>query len=149
MFNQNCHKTFSESCSKDIIDKSSLSWNDISKCVQSSFSGTGKDFLQNDNTILARSRTTAKSLVVSSSPNVYFNEALYKGSLALSDLTMTICGLLNQEVEECHEIPMTDLEDLDITKLVLIMVACFLVGLVILGVLCKKIAKRKYLRFGK
>ena len=48
--------------------------------------------------------------------NNSFNEALYKGSLALSDLTMTICGLLNQEVEECHEIPMTDLEDLDITK---------------------------------
>ena len=52
IFHEACLDSFTEDCSKKIIDKSFLSWTEITKCVDSSFSGSEKDTFQNDNSIL-------------------------------------------------------------------------------------------------
>ena len=146
MFAKNCLDTFSDTCSRDIIDNSFINWSDLKKCVDSTFAGNENVPYQNDNSVLASSKTRAEALKVDTVPNLYFNNAQYKASYAFSDMSMAVCDLLSKEVEECHEIPLMEVDDLNVVGLVLLMVSIFLVGLLIMGLICKKIAKRNYLR---
>jgi hypothetical protein len=146
MFNDKCIDTFAESCSKDIIEKTFMNWSDIAKCVDYSFVGNEKDIYQNDNNLLSNARQKSDALKVEAMPNLFFNDVQYAGSIAFSDLSMAMCDQLNQEVEECREVPLLDLEELNVAGLVIGMVLCFFLGLLIIGLICKKIAKRNYLR---
>lgn len=146
MFAQNCLESFTESCSREIIDKSFMNWSDLERCVEGTFTGNENVLYQNENSLLAASKIRAELLKVDTVPNLYFNDVQYKASYAFSDLSMAVCELLNKEVEECHEIPLLEVDDLNVAGLVILMVSVFLVGLLIMGLICKKIAKRNYLR---
>ena len=73
-----CSKILTEECSKKVLRKTSLDWDHIKRCVDSSFHGINKTSYLNDNEILADEKEKFKKLGTASFPNVFINNALYK-----------------------------------------------------------------------
>ena len=145
-FYTSCFNTFSENCSQELVKATGLEWNDISRCVDHSFEGVNQNYWENDNGLLSANKEQIKLLGAQSFPNVYFNEKLYKGSLSYNDMLLAICGALNGQSAECANIQLEVEEDLDVIQMIILTLVGFVAGVIILGFICKQIAKRKYLR---
>lgn len=145
-FYKRCFNSFSESCSKDVIESNWIDWNQVQKCVEKSFHGSQKPIYLNENEILSDEKEKVKKLGTTNFPNILINNILYKGSLSRFDILFSICSTLHDDVQECRNIDMVPYDDVSFFQLVLIQLTVFIVGTVILAFVCRKYAKRQYLR---
>ena len=148
-FYTKCFDSFSESCSKSVAEKNWIDWIQIKDCVNKSFLGPDKNMLNNDNEILSVEKDKMKKLGTNNFPNIYINNILYKGSLSKLDILLSICSTLHDDVYECRNIDMVPYDDVGFWQLVLIQAIVFITGTVFLALVCRRIAKRQYLRFFK
>ena len=135
------------SSDKSIIDKNWIEWTQVQKCVENSFNGPQKNYLLNDNDLLANEKEKMKNLGTTNFPNIFINNVLYKGSLSRFDILLSVCSTLHEDVQECRNIDMVPYDDIGFWQLVLIQLSVFIVGTVLLALVCRRCAKKQYLRF--
>ena len=146
-FYGSCLHSFKEDCSKKILRNTSLDWDQIDKCVTRSFHGASKIAYNNDNEILAEDKEKFKKLGSASFPNIYINNLLYKGSLEHFDVLLSLCSALHDETQECRNLDIVPFFDISLFNLLFGHLTIFLVGVIILALVCRRIAKRQYLRY--
>lgn len=142
-----CFDSFSENCSKSVVDENWIDWTQVQKCVVNSFHPTQKTAFLNENDLLADEKENIKNLGTNNFPNIFINNIIYKGTLSRFDLLFSICSALHDDVHECRNIGMFPYDDIAFWQLVLIQLTVFVVGTGFLAVICRKYAKRQYMQF--
>ena len=145
-FFKDCAKVMSEECSRKALRKTRLDWAQVQKCVADSFHGVKDIAFLNDNEVLADEREKFKKLGTASFPNIFINNVLYKGSLSHFDVLLSLCSALHDETEECRNLDFDSADDISILHLVAAHFLIFFFGILVLAYVCRRIAKRQYLR---
>lgn len=145
-FYEKCFTVFTESCSKTIVDRLGFDWEQLRVCVDKSFHGPLKNLVQNENEILADDKEKMKKTTTSNFPNVFINNVLYRGSLSKLDMLLSICSSLHDEVHECQNVDLSPYAEVSIFQMVAFQLSVFLLGILVMAFVCKRIAKDKYKR---
>ena len=145
-FYETCFTVFTEECSKSIAAKLSIDWEQVKTCVDNSFHGSLKNKIQNENEMLADDKDKMKKTVTTNFPNVFINNVLYRGSLSKLDILLSVCSSLHDEVHECQNLDLSPYGEVSLIHMAAIQLAVFLIGILFLAFICKRIAKRKYAR---
>lgn len=146
-FYDKCEQTFTEACSHSLITDLGQNFKNVHNCVLKSFqaSETNIDYNSN-NSILEVEKIKQKALSLMNFPNIYINEHLYAGSLSDIDLLLSICSSLNDETQNCHNLDLEVVRDVRKLPIFLLFGVLFLICFVILVVVCKRIARQRYLK---
>lgn len=145
-FFSKCFSSFDEKCSKSALDKTWVDWAAVQKCVEKSFHGSGKSFFTNENDLLADEKDKMKKLGTNNFPNIFINNVLYRGSLSKVDILLSICSSLHEDVSECKNIDLVDYDEFSFWQMALIQLTVFVLGSAFLAFICRKIAKKQYLK---
>lgn len=145
-FYEKCFESFDEKCSKWAVDKTWVDWTQVQKCVERSFHGSNKALYANDNELLADEKDKMKRLGTTNFPNIFINNILYKGSLSKYDILLSICSTLHDDVSDCQNIDMVPYDDFSFWTMALIQLAVFLIGSAVMAYLCRRVAKKQYLK---
>lgn len=145
-FHKSCMHSFKEDCSKKAMRSASVDSSQIEQCVNQSFRGTNKILFNNDNDILADDKEKLKKLSHASFPNMYINGNLYKGSLEHFDILLSLCSALHDETQECRNLDIVPYFEIPLANLIMGHLLVLLVGVIIMAFICRRIAKRQYLR---
>ena len=129
------------------MDKNWIDSKQILDCVNKSFHGSHKTLTSNENELLSDDKEKFKKTGTNNFPNIFINNIIYKGSLSKFDILLSICSTLHDEVYECKNIDMVPYDDISFTQLMLIQLMVFLVGTFVLALVCKRLAKKRYLKF--
>lgn len=144
-FYEICQKKFSSDCSKEACLRAQVNYMDQVDCVLKSFSNNPYLEPENPNSILAAERQKYKALGLTSFPEIYINKNKYKGSLAYSDILLSLCSALHDEEDECRNINLESENDLDVTSVLAVSLLVFVLGVIVLIGICKKLAKKRYM----
>ena len=144
MFFTQCITKFTEECSNHLIWKSGIDSSDITSCVNNSFNKVNVNFKDNENEILAEEREKVRKLGTTHFPNIYINNLLYNGTLATFDLLLSMCSSLNDESQECRNLSFNSNSKAEIFFIIMIHVIIYIIGVLILATVCKKLAKKRY-----
>lgn len=142
MFFGYCLYEFSEACSKSLIEKLDIETDDVFTCVDNSFLTTNNDRYSNDNVMLAEEREKQRKVGLNNFPNIYVNDVLYQGTLASHDFLLSVCSGLHDITMNCKNLSFDD--DYNILWIILLHVGIYIVCVVLLAFICKKIVKRRY-----
>lgn len=148
VFYEKCFNSFTEQCSRAAVERTWVDWTQIQRCVDKSFHGSNKVSFLNDNDILADEKDKMKKLGTSNFPNIFINNILYKGSLSKFDILLSICSVLHDDVSECQNIDMVPYDDFSFWQMALIQLIVFVLGALFLAFICRRIAKKQYLKWG-
>lgn len=141
-----CAHSFREDCSKKILGKTSLDWDQVDKCVTQSFHGTSKSVQSNENDFLADDKEKLKKLSHASFPNIYINGMLYKGSLEHFDVLLSLCSALHDETQECRNLDIVPFYEIPLLNLIFGHLLILVIGIGIMAFVCRRIAKQQYIR---
>lgn len=144
LFYKDCVGKFTEECSNKLMKKSGIGISDIRTCVNNSFHKVNSNLSENENDILAEEKEKVKKLGIVHFPNVYINNQLYHGTLAVYDLQLSMCTSLNDESQECRNIGFDSDTNSEVVFIILIHILVFVVGVVVMAYICKRIAKKRY-----
>lgn len=72
---------------------------------------------------------------------------MYEGSLERNDLLLSICSTLPDEISECKDIDLSSGEGVKTFEIVMFDLLILAIGVLLLTVVCKRIAKKKYERY--
>lgn len=145
-FFDSCINDFTKDCSNKLIKKIGLSSSDIDDCLRGSFHKVNASKYDNENDILAAEKEKVKKLGITNFPNIYINKILYNGTLSPFDLLLSLCSSLNDETQECRNLKLDSETDLNITSILVVFITIFIVCLVVMAYVCKKIAKKRFER---
>ncbi len=145
-FYKTCIHEFTEACSQRILKTTNLKWTNVETCAGRSFHGMSKMVYQNENDLLSDDKEKLKRLSHATFPNIYINGILYKGSLEHFDILLSICSALNDETFECKNLDIVPFYDLSLTDMLTAHLAVLFVGIIVMAFICRRIAKRQYLR---
>lgn len=98
LFYDKCFEKFDLDCSTQQFSQLKIDPALIDKCVKDSFQNND---LQGENTLLMQDRDNQRKLNLNYFPNIYIDGAIYKGSLDATDLFLSICSSINNQVQEC------------------------------------------------
>lgn len=141
-----CFGSFDEKCAKAAVDRTWVDWAAVQKCVEKSFSGSGKTFYQNENELLADEKEKMKKLGTNNFPNIFINNILYRGSLSKIDILLSVCSALHDDVSECKNIDLFPADDFGFWQMAAIQLLVFVLGSAFLAFICRRIAKKQYLK---
>lgn len=144
LFYSFCISEFTEECSEKLIRKSGINLKDIKYCVNNSFHNIDNKLTDNENEIFAEEKEKVKKLGITHFPNIYINNVLYHGTLALYDLQMSMCSSLNDESQECRNLGFDSGSNTEILIIIVIHILIFIIGVMIMATICKRIAKKRY-----
>lgn len=142
-----CSNSFTAECSMQAAKAAEVDFALIDKCVNESFDRDFPNLIDNDNKLLAIEKAKYKLLNVSKFPEIYINKNLYRGTLSYFDLVLSLCSTLNDQTSRCKHLNFDAKYDLDMSKVLAVSFLIFAIGVLILVVVCKRMAKKRYMRF--
>lgn len=146
---QECQPLFSQTCSTKIAADMGLDQPAIQTCVNATFEGNTPNLYDSGNTKLAQHRKRSKQLGTTSFPAIFINDVLYRGSSAYKDIYLTLCTALSGNPKKCTEVELEDTGlEITATQAAIWTGVFFIIGLLFLCVICRAIAKRRYLKLG-
>lgn len=147
-FYDKCEETFTEECSKSLMSDLGQNFKNVHSCVLRSFQTSATENINYDvnNTILEVEKIKQKTLSLTTFPNIYINNNLYNGSLSDIDLLLSICSSLNDETQNCHNLDLEVVREIRKLPIFLLFGVLFLICFIILVVVCKRIARQRYLK---
>lgn len=140
-----CLPDVSESCSRGLCYSLGIHFDEVKKCLNESFSKSESDFYENENSLLREEREAFRNFGVKNYPEIYINGKQYSGTLSYFDLLLSLCSALHEESKDCRNLSLEKQHEVNLTTLVLVSLTLFGIGVAGLAVLCRKIARKKYL----
>lgn len=144
-FYANCVHEFSEKCSQGICKSLGISYDEVKKCFNESFSRTGSVQYDNENTLLREEKEKYKKMGVEHFPEIFINGVIYRGTLSYFDLLLSLCSALHEESKDCRNLSLEGEHEINLFSLIFVSISVFSIGVVVLAVLCRRIARKKYL----
>lgn len=143
---ERCEPMFSKSCSTQITAKLGMNREQIGECVNSTFVGDSDDIYQSDNNVLKKQLAKALLLNSNSYPALFINDILYRGSPVFKDVYLTICALVSEDIEACRNVEIEETADFTLGQVIMWSSGVFAVGLLLLCLICRSVAKQRYLK---
>ncbi|CAG9310657.1 unnamed protein product [Blepharisma stoltei] len=102
LFRKRCISSFTEECSKKIINEIGMDYKDIDKCIKDSTEG-GKNVTMDDNSILRQERRKWKHSGVQFYPAIVINNQTYMGNWDSKDVLDAICSAFEETPQSCFD----------------------------------------------
>lgn len=144
LFNQSCITELTEECSVKLLRKIGVDKNDIQDCVNKSFTDKKDTLYQSENTILAADLKLQKNVKVKRIPSIYINHIIYEGTSSALDLLLSTCSGLHDSTLNCRNLELEEGDQFSIFTIVLISVLVYVICVLLLAVICRKMVKKKY-----
>ena len=143
-FYKNCIHQINSECSNTIMSEVGVNTTTVNTCVNLSFHKISENNSLNENSILEEEKEVQKNSGLKNFPQIVINNLVYQGSLSQNDLLLSICASLHDETQTCRNIEIYNDDDFSVFNVVMTHFLLFLIGVVIMAVVCRWIAKRKY-----
>lgn len=143
-FYRSCIHRIGENCALEVMRQIGVNSSVVKNCVDLSFHKISEDMELNENSILRREKEVQKESGLHNFPQIMINQLLYKGSLSQNDLLLSICASLHDETQSCRDIEIYNDDDFSVLNVVMAHFFLFLIGVAVLAVVCRYVAKRKY-----
>ena len=144
LFDKNCMSELTEECSFGLLRKIGIDSEDITKCVNGSFQNQSNYQYESDNTILANDLKIQKKNHVLKFPDIYINGVLYEGTLSSVDLLLSACSGLHDSTLNCRNLEFNEEDSFSVFTLVLVSVLIYVVCVLLMAVICRRMIKKKY-----
>ena len=141
-FQGKCLDSFKEECSKSVAAELGVSWDRLRECYDSSFTNG----LDSDNRLLRTDFVKTKTVSNKMYPLIVINDYVYEGSIEVNDILLSLCSTLNPETSQCKNIRFDVEESVTSFELLLIDMSIVVLGLILVVILCRRVAKKRYQR---